>query len=256
MKTTITTVLILIAALFTAHANADTLIDNTNKLPSFKLALSENGSTAWWYGDGVQVKDIDSDTAFRLFCADFNTDTSSGFNDGTGQVYNPSALTASPFHTDLQKGQLQSLFDHVYTKAYNDDYSTKNDLYANIFQFAVWEIIHETADTLSLRDGDLFIKGAAVLRPEGHYVWDNTNLELVLSTLDDWFDAIVNDTWNTYGYDEDHVSLTVYMAEGGTDRSQTFIGVDPNVTPEPATMLMFGIGIAGLALRRRFTKKA
>ncbi|MDR3183763.1 MAG: PEP-CTERM sorting domain-containing protein [Planctomycetaceae bacterium] len=235
---------------------AERLVSNSrDTLPAFKFQLTSQLGARNGYTDGVHVKDVDTNNAYRLFCTDLYTYTSSSYSNGVGQVYNPALLADSVFHTDAQKVQLQSLFDHVYTKAFNADYSAKNDLYANIFQLAVWEIANDTAGNLSLRDGDIFLTGALILQPNGSSYSSSNSSDVykeALDTLDSWFDAIINDSWAALGYDEDRVTLTVYVAEGGRSASQTFMGVA--VAPEPATMLIFGLGIVGLGLARRRRK--
>ncbi|MDR3232843.1 MAG: PEP-CTERM sorting domain-containing protein [Planctomycetaceae bacterium] len=247
MKTTIKSVLVLgIAALCSTSVYADRLVSDPNATyPAFYFRLQTQQGTISTYTDGIQVKDTETNDAYRLFCTDLYTYTSSSFNNsnGSGQVYDPVSLTNSIFHTDTQKVQLQSLFDHVYTKAFNADYSVKDSAYANIFQLAVWEIANDSASNLSMRDGDISLLGCS---------WGSTQLNQTLDTLDSWFDAIINDSWSDIGYAEDHVNLTVFMPEGGNHVSQTFLGVA--ITPEPATMLILGLGIAGLGLARKRRK--
>ena len=251
-------VAMVISAIFATRTVAETLLlEPRDVAPAFRFTMTERGGTVQNYWDGIQTKDLDTDTAFRLFCTDLYTYTSGAFS-YSGQIYDTTTLADSPFHSELQKAQLQSLFDHVYTKAYNDDYSYNNEFYAALLQFAVWEIVNDTGDYLSLRSGgDLRFTNAEVL-DHGYYVSSTDTLELALSTLDDWFNAILGDTWSEIGYEEDKVNLTVYIAAGGSHVSQTFIGVDPYAkhyqTPEPTTMLIVGLGIAGagaFAARRR-----
>jgi hypothetical protein len=192
----------------------------------------------------------------RLFCADLFTQTSDNFDDGTGQVYHSTSLADSPFHSDIKKAQIQSLFDHVYTKAFNDDYSINNTFYAALFQFALWEITNDPTNNLSLRNGDLRLGNVAPLGSNGQYdSWDSALRDRALDTSDLWFYAILNDAWDKIGYDKDTVILTQYIAEGGAHVSQTFIGVEHSSVPEPATILVAGLGVAGLAIIRRLCKK-
>ena len=261
-------VALIVSVAWTVASFAETLkIEPRDAIPAFRFTMSERGGVVQNYWDGIQTRDLDTDTAYRLFCTDLYTYTSGAFGGNAGQMYETTTLADSPFHSDLQKAQLQSLFDHVYTQAFNDDYSYNNSFYASLFQFAVWEIANDTGDYLSLRDGgDLRFINAEVLNSSGYYVSSQETLDSALNTLDSWFYAIVNDAWDEIGYEEDKVNLTVYLAEGGTHVSQTFIGVDPyskhyqnTATPEPTTMLIIGLGIAGagaIAARQRRKKGA
>jgi hypothetical protein len=248
---------------------AETLVSEPrDAAPAFLYIMSMKGGTTSNYWDGIQTRDLETDTAYRLFCSDLYTYTSSAFSYG-GQTYTTATLADSSFHTDLQKAQLQSLFDHVYTKAFNDDYSTSDALLASLFQFAIWEIMNETSDYLSLREGDLRFTNAGYLAANSStYYQSNTVLEQALSTLDSWFYAILHDAWDEINYEEEHVNLTVYVAAGGTHVSQTFIGVDPyaqhyqnsvSTTPEPTTLVLVGLGLAGAGIaaarKRRMKKK-
>ncbi|MDR3181624.1 MAG: hypothetical protein LBT89_01680, partial [Planctomycetaceae bacterium] len=156
MKTSMKYILVLgIAALCSVNVYAERLASDPSQTnPAFYFALkTATLGNINQYTDGIHLKDVDTNDAYRLFCTDLYTYVSSDFTSGVGQVYNPVALSDSIFHTDTQKAQLQSLFDHVYTKAFNADYSVKNGAYANIFQLAVWEIANDTASNLDLRDG-------------------------------------------------------------------------------------------------------
>jgi hypothetical protein len=70
-----------------------------------------------------------------------------------------------------------------------------------------------------------------------------------------------NADWYSMGMgDFTDYDLSVYVAEGGKQNSQTLISVTasynredppPTATPEPTTMLVVGLGLAGLGLARR-----
>ena len=238
--------------LVAANVRADVLTGMGHAdMPRYIVQLDK----AWKYADGINVEDTSKEDTFRVFCSDLYTFTSDDFS-GTGQSYKSVFLANSTFHTDLQKSQLQSLFDHVYTKAFNDDYSMNDPLYASIFQIAVWEIVHDSGN-LSATSGNIQLTGAATLNANGKHYIDNNAFANIQSTLGQWYEAILNDSWDVLGYEYDPVTLTVWLAEGGSNVSQTFVGVNLSsvATPEPATLAIIGLGLAGLGLaRRRITK--
>ncbi|MDR0335882.1 MAG: PEP-CTERM sorting domain-containing protein, partial [Planctomycetaceae bacterium] len=150
------------------------------------------------------------------------------------------------------------LFSHVYSTIYDVNGDIINDANAYFYQLVVWEIIHETSGTFDITAGEFGIKNAATYPdPTNHSssVYDSGYYNTAVGVINSWLDAITGAiTWESIGYDTvvDH-TLTVYVAEGGTDVSQTLISVVSPTTPEPATMLMFGIGLLTLPvlLRRR-----
>ncbi|MDR0520517.1 MAG: hypothetical protein LBH00_01550, partial [Planctomycetaceae bacterium] len=255
MKTLMTfTVAVAALVVFsTASLFADTLVGRPteNQLSGqFKFTVFGGGAAPGGrYTDGQYVTDLDTNTDFRVFCIDLSTPTSNAMNSGIGQVYQTMSLADadSAFYSDLQKLQLQSLFDHVYTKAYNDDYTPNNPLYASIFQLAVWEIVHETSGKLDITSGSVGMwalqewnQEAGRWEAHNNTYWDPNKQAWVAAgyqtqaskdywatyyVLRDWFDAVTNNKWDAYGYEEDHVDLTVLVAEGGRDKSQTLIGV-------------------------------
>ncbi|MDR0520518.1 MAG: PEP-CTERM sorting domain-containing protein [Planctomycetaceae bacterium] len=282
------------AALFvfsTIDLFADTLVGRPteNRLTGqFNFTVYMHGArNGGSYTDGQYVTDLDTGIDSRVFCMDYTTYTSSAMNNSNvGQLYHTMSLADadSAFYSDLQKERLQSLFDHVYTKAYNDDYTPNDPLYSSIFQLAVWEIVHETSGKLDITSGSFGMwslqewnEEAGRWEAHNNTYWDSDKQEWIATgyqtqaskdywatyyVLRDWFDAVTNNKWDAYGYEEDHVDLTVYVADGGRNVSQTLIGVkhettngNTAITPEPATMLVMGLGLTGLAAARRFRRK-
>ena len=183
---------------------------------------------------------------FLLFCGDFTVSTSTAFNNGAGQEYNAFSLDSPSvsFYSDVQKSRINDLFGYVYSSAFDLDGNILNGTYAQAIQLSIWSILHEETDNYDILDGSF--------RLTGNYTIDVVNVTNLLLS------AVLGDiSWSSIGMDEfiDY-GLTVYVADGGTNVSQTFISVTgpSSLTPEPATLLIFGLGLAGLGLARRSTK--
>jgi hypothetical protein len=205
---------------------------------------------SWQAAETIKIINDDTGQDFRAFCSDYFTPTSAEFNNPLiGQEYDATALNSPSMtlYSQIQKDALNSLFSHVYSTIYDSNGEIIDDVNSYLYQLVVWEIVHETEGTWDIADGEFGIKSAATYYPNDRTrSYTDTNFyNLAVNTINSWLEAIVgNITWDSIGYDTvtDH-QLTIYVADGGQNISQTFISVVAPITPEPATILMFGIGM-------------
>jgi uncharacterized protein YbaR (Trm112 family) len=190
---------------------------------------------------------------FLLFCGDFLTSTTAAYSSATGEEYNSFALASDSidFYQDRQKAQLDALFGHAYATAFDLDGNVLNTTNAQAIQLAIWSIIHEESGNYDILDGSFKLTA----------YYDQNVVEATNRLLQ----AVLGEVkWEDIGMEQymDY-DLTVYVAAGGHDVSQTLISVTGSVnrepftaaTPEPATFIIFALGVGGSYLIGRRHRK-
>ena len=260
-KLTLCVFSVLFAMTLSVEARADMLVSTPGAtLDSYFRFLNDTDNNGWHYAAPFGAENLTTGQLLNTFCVDRYTYTSSDFSlPGVGQEYGAVALN-SPTMTlfsDIQKSALNSLFSHVYTTITDSQNNLLNTAAAMAFQLTVWEIVHETSGVWNLANGVFGINAAATYRNSDHTggsEYDNRLFNDVISLTSSWFSAIADEPmWVAMGYGKTDLELTVYVAEGGTHVSQTLISTTAPaaVTPEPATILMFGMGVLALPFCRR-----
>ena len=260
LKGTAIAVILAVCYSCTVSLFADTITLKRDENETKKYSVPMNGSTGNSLLKYSTVVDVDDATAreFHVFCAD-ETQGLGGF-DSTGLPYGANSLVSDTGFSSDQKNLIQDLYNHMYAAVVDsivsDKYSGGDNVMVGIFQYCLWEIIHDIGDmtVATAGAGDMlrlsnstteFAKSTQsvldALNPANKATWDDLSLE---------------------GYDLSKVTqqnLTIFNSS--TNDRQRLISsdydpwIDPSggVTPEPSTLAIFGLGLlgAGWTARRK-----
>ncbi len=210
-------------------------VKNTDSYGSNVAGKTFNGGAGQFQGyfsvgdTLLENSDNPANLFFRFFCIDLYQPTTSAVPDYVASRYSNSNSTMQKLYDIAYPNEALGDFFNGTSKTNFGAFSTIGTYsaieYSTAFQLAVWELVYENSGSFSLNSGNF----TDATTGDAHKI------------ANDWLSQVTNYTgtnyqnWQLYGF-----------ANNG---NQDFVSA--RFVPEPGTLLLAGLGLAGLAMTSR-----